>query len=103
MPIAGVYSACATPVRDAWGLGPRLSGFLRLPWPIEHNYRRHEIECDAQAQRGAIAAAGVAHEAQQAGPESVGELADPGRQADQHAEGRCCELALDDQRGEGDD
>ena len=56
------------------------------------------------AERGAVAAGGVMHEADQSGSESVGELADAGREPDQHAEGDAAwKLALNDQRGERDD
>ena len=62
-----------------------------------------KVQRDAQRERSAVAAGRVAHEADQPGPEGIGELADARGEPDQHAEGRRRKLALHDQRGERDD
>ena len=63
----------------------------------------HRLSAMQTASAARVAAGRVAHDADQARAEGVGELADAGREPDQHAEGGGSELALDDQRGEGDD
>ena len=48
----------------------------RPAWPVKDRYRCGEPQRHAQGERGAVAAGEITHEAEQAGPDDAGELAE---------------------------